>query len=67
MLIETYETLSFFVTFLSFMTFQLRGPDPWLRLWMITLTNHVIVRNPRHFGDFRNIFLQNVDEDQNKY
>ena len=36
---------------------------------MVTLTNHVIAgpdlhrAGPWHFGDFRNIFLPNVDED----
>ena len=39
---------------------------------MATPTNHVIsgwiyiARSPWHFGDFRNIFLPSVDEDQTK-
>ena len=39
---------------------------------MVTSTNHVIAgpdllrAGPRHFGDFRNIFLPNIGEDQKK-
>ena len=39
---------------------------------MVTSTNHVIARldllraRPWHFGDFRNIFLPNIGEDQKK-
>ena len=39
---------------------------------MVRLTNHVIAgpdlhrAGPWHFGDFRNIFLQNIGEDQRK-
>ena len=40
---------------------------------MVTSTNHVIAGpvffalGPWHFGDFRNIFLPNIDEDQKKF
>ena len=63
---ETEKTLGFFFTFLSLVTFQLRVPASWLRLWMITPTNHVISREPKHFGDFRNIFVLNIGEDKKK-
>ena len=39
---------------------------------MVTSTNHVIAgpdlhcARPWHFGDFRNIFLPNIGEDQKK-
>ena len=40
---------------------------------MVTPTNHVIAQagftlslDPWHFGDFSNIFLPNIDEDQKK-
>ena len=33
---------------------------------MVSPPNHVIARAPWHFGDFRNIFLPNIGEDQIK-
>ena len=33
---------------------------------MVTPTNHVIIRGPWHFEDFRKILLPNIDEDQKK-
>ena len=33
---------------------------------MVTPTNHVITRGPWHIGEFHNIFLPNIGEDQNK-
>ena len=33
---------------------------------MVTPTNYVMSRGPCHFEDFRNIFLLNIVEDQQK-
>ena len=41
--------------------------------WMVTPTNHVIAMPDLHrarplaLGDFRNIFLPNIEEDQRKF
>ena len=65
MLKET-ETSDFFVTFLSLVTVQLRVPAPSLRLWMITPIKHVVAQSPQYFGNYHNIILPNIGEDQKK-
>ena len=56
---ETEENIVFFVKFLSLVTFYLGGPVP-----LATPTSNVIARGPWHLGDFCNIFLPNIGEDQ---
>ena len=40
----------------------------WLRLLTVLLPGRIyIALGPWHYGDFRNIFLPNIDEDQKKF
>ena len=64
---KTEEILGFIISFLSLVTFQLRGPATWLRLRMIAPTNHFIACGPRQFGDFCNIFASTMGKDQKKF
>ena len=40
---------------------------PLHRAWLRLLTMIYIALGPWHFGDFRNIFLPNISEDQKKF